>query len=145
VRWGSAAVFVMLFFVCAMTPWPWHGFRMDYALGLATTLFLWVVLSARARMDPENPVVRASRRLARSSYSVYLVHYPFLAFTSVLVGVQGRWGRCLVAGAVACAVALIYSFGVAACTEWHNETVRRWVEQKISARRKMSEPAPAGS
>ena len=145
VRWVSAAVFVAIFFIFAMMPWPWHVFKMDYALGIATLVFLWIVLSAKGRMNQDTGMVRGTRRLAGSSYSLYLVHYPFLAFMSVLVGAQGRWAplpRYLAAGAGFGAAAVLYSFGVAACTEWNNDTVRRWVEVRLSGRARVREAAP---
>lgn len=143
-RWLSAAVFVAVFFTLTMMPWPWRVFKMDYGLGLATLLFLWIVLSAKERMNQETGVVRGTRRLAGSSYSLYLVHYPFLAFMSVLVGAQGHWQpvpRFLAAGAAFCAAAVLYSFGVAACTEWHNDSVRRWVEERLFGRSRVREAA----
>ncbi len=146
VRWVSAAVFVVVFFAFAMMPWPWRIFKMDYALGLVTLLFLWIVLSATQRMDQDTGVVRGTRKLAGSSYSLYLVHYPFLAFMSLWVGAQERWWpapRYLTAGAGFCALAVLYSFGVAACTEWHNDAVRGWLERRLSSPRKVDEAAAA--
>ena len=136
---------VPAFFV--VTPWPWHVIKMDYALGLVTTVFLWIVLSATGPMNQRTAVARASRGLAGASYSLYLVHYPFLAFVTVLLGVQGQWAPSighLVAGAGLCAAAVLYSFGVAACTEWHNDRVRRWVEERLSGRTRVREAAAAG-
>jgi len=146
-RWISVAVYAPCLFLFGMVPWPWHVFKMDYALGLLTAVFLWIVLSATERVDQRTAVARASRGLAGASYSLYLVHYPFLAFVSVLLGDQGRWtpsGWYLAAGAGLCAVALLYSFGVAACTEWHNDSVRRWVEERLSGRTRVREAAAAG-
>jgi len=146
-RWISAAVYAPCLFLFAMIPWPWRIFKMDYALGLLTVIFLWIVLSAFGRMDQQTVVARASRGLARASYSLYLVHYPFLAFLSVLLGVEGRWAPSpahLAAGACLCAAALLYSFGVAACTEWHNDKVRLWVEEKLPGRDRVREAAAAG-
>ena len=146
-RWISVAVYAPCLFLFGMVPWPWHVFKMDYALGLLTVVFLWIVLSATERVNQRTAVARASRSLAGASYSLYLVHYPFLAFVSVLLGDQGRWtpsGWYLAAGAGLCAVALLYSFGVAACTEWHNDSVRRWVEERLSGRTRVREAAAAG-
>ena len=146
-RWIGVAVYVPCLFFFVVTPWPWHVFKMDYALGLVTTVFLWIVLSATARMNQRTAVAKASRGLAGASYSLYLVHYPFLAFVTVLLGIEGRWAPTmghLAAGAGLCAAALLYSFGVAACTEWHNDGVRRWVEGRLSGRTRVREAAAAG-
>jgi len=147
VRWISAIVYMPCLFLFAMIPWPWRVFKMDYALGLLTALFLWVVLSATGRSNQGTAVAKGSRGLAGASYSLYLVHYPFLAFLSVLLGDQGRWAPStghLAAGMALSAAAVLYSFGVAACTEWHNDTVRRWVAERLSGRSRVREAAPAG-
>ncbi len=149
-RWVSAAVFVAIFFAFAMVPWPWHVFDgIDYALGMATLVFSLdcpFLAKERASNQSDRYGLAALAWLAASSYSLYLVHYPFLAFMSVLVGAQGRWApvpRYLAAGAGFCAAVVLYSFGVAACTEWNNDKVRRWVEKRLSSRARVRKAAPA--
>lgn len=137
-RWAALLLFVPVPFVLAMTPWPWRIFKLDYVLGVVTLAFLWVMLSGRRRMRDESLTVRAARGLAGCSYSLYLVHYPFLAFVSALVGANGHWApqpRYFGLAVVFCAVAVLYGYGVAACTELRNDSVRRWVEARLNGMR----------
>jgi peptidoglycan/LPS O-acetylase OafA/YrhL len=137
VRWAAVALYAPVVFVLPMVHWPWRYFKMDYGLGLLTALLLWVLLSARERVNEKRLPVRAARSLAGSSYSLYLVHYPMLAFLSVAVTSGIPWAvrpRNLAMGAGLCLLAVAYGYGVAACTEWHNDAVRGWVQGRLSWR-----------
>ena len=110
--------------------WPWRLFKMDHALGMVTALFLWVILSAQSRVQEGAIMVRAARSLAGMSYSLYLAHYPMLAFFARWLA-PGRWqiqSTKLMEGAAFCVLAVLYGYGLAACTEWHNDRVRPWME-----------------
>jgi peptidoglycan/LPS O-acetylase OafA/YrhL len=137
VRWAAVALYAPVVFVLPMVHWPWRYFKMDYGLGLLTALLLWVLLSAGNRVNEKRLPVRAARSLAGSSYSLYLVHYPMLAFLSAALTAGIPWtvgprNLAIVAGLGVLAV--LYGYGVAACTEWHNDTVRRWVQDRLSWR-----------
>jgi peptidoglycan/LPS O-acetylase OafA/YrhL len=142
VRWVTAVLYAPVVFVLPMVPWPWRYFKMDYALGLLTVLLLWVLLSAGERANESRVYVRAARSLAGPSYSLYLVHYPMLAFLSVVLTGGTPWPvgpKHLGAGVGLGALAVLYGYGVAACTEWHNDGVRHWVQEKFARRRRASE------
>jgi peptidoglycan/LPS O-acetylase OafA/YrhL len=142
VRWAAVALYTPVVFVLPMVPWPWRYFRMDYGLGILTALLLWVLLSARERAQEERVTVRASRSLAGSSYSLYLVHYPMLAMVAAIL-MKGRFWqptpRHIAIGAGIAAVAVVYGYGVAACTEWHNDRVRRWAQDRLESRNRAHE------
>lgn len=115
-------------------PWNARWFKQDYVLGLLTAMFLWVWLSAVQRAREGTPVDRAIRRLAEFSYSLYLVHYPLLAFLAAVLtgGVLWRaavWHLAVAFGLMLLAIA--YSLGVASVTEFQNDRVRRWVETRL--------------
>lgn len=136
-RWLAVVLYAPVVFILPMVPWPWRYFRMDYGLGTLTAVLLWVLLSARERVREDRVSVRASRSLAGSSYSLYLVHYPLLAFFSALLTGGTPWPvapRYLSIGAGLCVLAVVYGYAVAACTEWHNDSVRQWVQDKLSGR-----------
>lgn len=140
VRWASLVLYAPCVFALAMIPWPWRIFKMDYLLGMLTAVFFWVLLSARQRIDEKAVLVRASRSLAGSSYSLYLVHYPLLALIATVLTPDVKWAptpRYLAMGAGLCALAVVYSYGVAACTEWHNDRVRHWLERRLPSRKKV--------
>ena len=133
-RWLAVVLFVPVLLVLGEADWPWRYFKMAYVLGLATALFLWVMLSDRRRVNESAVGVRATRRLAQLSYSLYLVHYPLLAFGATWLVRRGKWlpsSRTLLEGAGICAMALAYSYGVASLTEFHTDAVRRWVQERL--------------
>jgi peptidoglycan/LPS O-acetylase OafA/YrhL len=142
VRWAAVLLYAPWVFVLPMTRWPWRYFRMDYGLGILTALLLWVLLSARGRVREERVPVRASRSLAGASYSLYLVHYPMLAMLAAVM-MRGRFWQPTAAhiavGAGICVLAVAYGYGVAAATEWHNDSVRRWVQDRLTSRNRARE------
>jgi peptidoglycan/LPS O-acetylase OafA/YrhL len=133
-RWIAVVLYVPCILKLALTQWPWHYFKMDYFLGALTSVFLWVMLSANGRVDESALAVRLSRRLARFSYSLYLVHYPMLLFFAAILTREGPWmptPRLLATAAALCVLAMIYAYCVASATEFHNDQVRRWVEARL--------------
>jgi peptidoglycan/LPS O-acetylase OafA/YrhL len=63
----------------------------DYLLGVATMVFLWVLLSARGSAG-ESVAVKGAREAARFSYSLYALHVPLLVFcASLMVGESRRF------------------------------------------------------
>ena len=133
-RWVAALVYAPTVFTLATLPWPYRYFKQDYVCGVLTTLFLWTVLSARAPVREQTLPVQLTRRLAGFSYSLYLVHFPLLAFLATYLVHGALWqptGQHLLALAAVCAVILLYAAGVAALTEERTDTVRRWVERQL--------------
>ena len=117
--------------------WRWRLFKMDHVLGLATMLLLWVLLSAQNPVREHAGWVRVSRSLAGMSYSLYLAHYPMLAFFARWLA-PAHWGlktNTLLAVTGFGALAVLYGYGLAACTEWHNDRVRPWVEDHLRRRK----------
>jgi peptidoglycan/LPS O-acetylase OafA/YrhL len=136
VRWLAAALFVPGLLLLGAADWPWRYFKMGYVLGSVTMLFLWVILSARQKVSDRDWHVRGWRRLAGLSYSLYLVHYPLLAFGAAWLVQGGKWlpdARTLLEGAGICAVAISYSYAVASGTEFHTDMVRSWVQRRLWA------------
>jgi len=120
----------------------------DYLFGIATFAFLWVMLSATNRADASALFTRLSRSLARSSYTLYVMHVPFiLLLTSLLLGDQ-RWvpnTRHILAGLGILAVTLIYTNLVAAATEFRTDSIRGWIEVKLGlAKKRIRDKEPAG-
>lgn len=107
--------------------WP------DYILGVLTTIFLWVILSA-TRTAADNGLARFSRRLSRFSFTLYVVHFPFLVVATTLILGERRWlptfGHAL-AGILICGFAMLYAYGLATVTEFRTDRVRKWVERRL--------------
>lgn len=106
----------------------------DYLFGIATFAFLWVMLSATNRAEPNAFFSRLSRSLARSSYTLYVVHFPFALLIASLILGDRRWvpdTRHILAGLGILAVTLVYANLVAAATEFRTDSIRRWIEIKL--------------
>jgi peptidoglycan/LPS O-acetylase OafA/YrhL len=103
----------------------------DYLFAAATLVFLWILLSANQRCDERAARVRASRTLARFSYSLYALHTPLLIFLASLVVGDNRWdpGPVHIAAALAVlAIIPVYAFVAASLTEFHTDALRRRLE-----------------
>ena len=106
----------------------------DYLLAGAFTFFLYGVLGSR------NKVPALYERLARFfsgiSYTLYLVHMPFLFFvTAFVIGSRTLWQPDLVhlgVGAIVIAVALSYTCSIRLITEAHTDQVRKFITNRLS-------------
>ena len=101
-------------------------FPSDLAVGIASTVFILVVLrnSARSRSGLYS---RAAHGLAGFSYTLYLVHLPALIFVSAWLVPGRRWHPDAVAIAKIAAIgrcALAYAFVIAWLTEYRTGVVR---------------------
>jgi peptidoglycan/LPS O-acetylase OafA/YrhL len=108
------------------------GLLGDYLLGVLTFLLLWIFLSHKQRFVPEARTVRASRELARFSYTLYAVHTPLLVFiASVTVG-DSRWypttPKILLALGILIAT-LVYAYVLAFLTEFRTDALRLRLER----------------
>jgi peptidoglycan/LPS O-acetylase OafA/YrhL len=116
----------------------------DYLLTVFTFLLLWILLSATNISRP-SVGERTSRELARFSYTLYVVHMPFLLFVTALTAGNGRWVPDLLhigEGLGILLLALAYAYGVATVAEFRTDTVRRWIERRLSVG---TRPVPARS
>jgi peptidoglycan/LPS O-acetylase OafA/YrhL len=106
----------------------------DCLFGVATFLFLWIVLSATGPADPKRLFNRFSRSIAKFSYTLYVVHLPFTLFLTTLILGDQRWTPDpvhILEGLGIATVTLAYAWFVASMTEFHTDRVRRWIEGRI--------------
>lgn len=133
-RWAAAGFYVLMYILITAHPWRSHWLKPGYILGLCTAAFLLVVLSAREPIPQAGAFARVSRGLAGFSYSLYLVHYPFVALVAAaLLHAGGTWSFTPAHGAAAVGVAgcaLVYAWLVSRGTEAHTDAVRNWFEQR---------------
>ena len=141
-RWIATFIYIPVFFLCASN--ILRLWFIDYILAIFTFFFVWILLSARQEAQP-SPGIRATRELARFSYTLYVVHAPFLLFITALVLGEGRWqptlANSLKASAII-AIVLAYAYAVASVTEFHTDTLRRWLERRWRVLRPVSLPNP---
>jgi peptidoglycan/LPS O-acetylase OafA/YrhL len=142
-RWIATGLYVSFFLFCASNLIRvWY---IDYLLAIATFFFIWILLSATGNAKPSLRI-RATREFARFSYTSYVVHAPFLLFITALLLGEDRWQPTLInflkaSGVIA--IVLAYAYAVASVTEFHTDTLRRWIERRWKLLRPISLPNPA--
>ncbi len=145
VRTLAAVVYFPLLFFLAKTHIV-QGVPSDYILGAATFFFIWLLLGAKS-VAPSNTRVHLARVGARFSYTLYLVHVPFLVLLTALIAGETRWqpdARHLLYGLGALLMAIVYAYAVASLTEFRTDIVRGWVEKKVLGKAlRVKEPVPA--
>jgi peptidoglycan/LPS O-acetylase OafA/YrhL len=125
-------VYCPVFFFLAKTSLV-SGVLSDYILGVATFFLVWVLLSAKNEA-PSNRYVAISRLGARFSYTLYLVHVPFLVLLTAAMAGESRWQPSalhLVMGTAGLLLVIGYAFAIASLTEFQTDRVRRWVEKRL--------------
>lgn len=113
----------------------------DYLLTLATIPLMMALLSYRGEAKPSAGVT-IGRRSAGCSYTLYLVHVPFVMLLTALVVHNHRWQPTLAHFGEALGLlfaAIIYAYLLASVTEFHTEKVRDFVKARLS----FLFPAPA--
>jgi len=109
----------------------WHVEVMDYFIGIAVALLIWITLHCASGELP-GWYVRLSRRAAHSSYTLYLVHMPLLIFLKAafhLPRAQPGWQMLLVSLGVMAAI-LVYAQLVYQCFEKNTDRVRGWFKPR---------------
>lgn len=104
----------------------------DYVLAILTVVLLWAILSGATRFGAS--LLRVTRATADFSYTLYVVHIPFLTLAaSIFVGF-GRWNPDATHLAIALTI-LAFTLGyarlVASFTEMRTHEIRSWCERKL--------------
>jgi peptidoglycan/LPS O-acetylase OafA/YrhL len=104
----------------------------DYILGFVVTALIHVVLSC-ARTPMPRVYDQTAKFLSRSSYTLYLVHVPFLVLLAAWVG-QTRWIPTplhVSFGVAIFAVVFLYAQLVWFFFEKRTDSVRNWLKPRI--------------
>jgi peptidoglycan/LPS O-acetylase OafA/YrhL len=129
-RYVAALVYIAIFFTIYRIPLP--GFVADYILATCTFLLLWILLSAHENATTGAPATWISSKLAGFSYTLYVVHMPFLLLlTAAFAGEQRGQGTApnVVKALGILFLVLAYAYVIAWLTEARTSTLRRWVER----------------
>jgi len=132
-RWLAAASYVPFVFLCSRLHGS-IGIYSDYLLAGATAAFLWSLLAASNTAPAADRSVRFLRGLANCSYTIYVVHFPFLYLVADQFVRERRWQPTwlhIAAGLGVLAVTLGYAYLIATLTEFHTASVREWVERRV--------------
>jgi peptidoglycan/LPS O-acetylase OafA/YrhL len=132
-RWLAVATYAPIVFLCTRLH-DTLGIVSDYMLAGATAALIWTLLSASQPAPAAARQVRFSRGLARFSYTLYVVHLPFLTLMAALLVGARRWQPTpphIAAALGILAVTLAYAYVMASLTEAHTDPARRWVERSL--------------
>ena len=132
-RWLAAVIYLPMVFLCTHLHGT-LGIVSDYILAGGTAALIWTLLSASRPAPAAAGQVRFSRGLARFSYTLYVVHFPFLTLIAALLVADRRWQPTplhITAALGILAVTLAYAYGIASLTEFHTDRVRGWVQRSL--------------
>jgi len=108
------------------------SFTNNLVLGSAVTLLIWVTIHcATSPLPPWYSIV--AHRSARSSYTLYLTHFPLLVFLKAslhLPCASPSWHALLVGGGLL-GVIVLYSQVVYELCEKHTDAVRNWIKPYV--------------
>lgn len=113
----------------------------DLMMGSAVTALIWVTLCCGTSPLP-NAYVRVSRRAARSSYTLYLVHLPLVIFLKAslhLDRAEPGWKMMLMCGAILLGV-VVYAQLVYEVFEKNTDRIRNWIKPYVMGRGKVGAP-----
>jgi peptidoglycan/LPS O-acetylase OafA/YrhL len=105
----------------------------DLEVGFVFTLFLFALLQFAVRGNP-SPYSAVAHRFAGFSYSLYVLHFPFLLFFRAWLVPPERWQPTLTR--LLCAVSvgagsLLYAWLVSRVTEAKTDVARKWVNHLL--------------
>jgi peptidoglycan/LPS O-acetylase OafA/YrhL len=146
-RWLAVAAYIPVIFLCTYLKPSLH-IGSDYLLGGATAALIWTLLSATRIADYTAPGPRICRGLARFSYTLYVVHVPFILLIADILVANGRWQPTwshIAMGLCILAVTIGYAYIVAALTEFHTGSARAWVERRLGVTVRKSGIVPSRS
>jgi peptidoglycan/LPS O-acetylase OafA/YrhL len=108
-----------------------HSRMSDFVLGVVVTALVYVILScAPGRLPPAYTYL--SQYMAKSSYTLYLVHVPALVFIAAWMG-QQRWqpdGRHLLFALGILGAVFLYAQIVYLLFERNTGAIRRWLKRR---------------
>lgn len=140
----AAVCFVLRLTLTPSLPQENDRLVLEFLLGLSCMLCMYFLLHDKAALALEKGGNSASRLYEKSSeflagfsYSLYLVHTPFLIFLRALLIKQERWPfdmEHLFYGAVIFVAVIAYAWLVAQLTEKHTAKVRKWLLQSLKAK-----------
>jgi peptidoglycan/LPS O-acetylase OafA/YrhL len=132
-RWMAAAGYALIVLLCTFMRGT-SSLAADYILAAGTAIFIWTLLSATEIVPAHATRVRFSRSLARFSYSLYVLHFPFLILIAGLLLPGRRWQPASTDALTAIGVLLAiiaYAYAIATLTEFQTLRVRSWLEQRL--------------
>jgi peptidoglycan/LPS O-acetylase OafA/YrhL len=147
--WLSAAALAAALVVMGLR-WVPAGRLRDGSLGLVFAIYLYCLLH-RGAADRGGVYAWVARTLAGFSYTLYVVHFPVLAFCRACFTLDAPWplDALHLCFATAIMMAIVaYAYGISLFTEARTDIVRRWFMRRPAAAplplaSDVEQPAPA--
>ncbi len=114
----------------------------DFLVGLAFAFALYVLLQDR-RPSSEGIYARTADASSRISYTLYVVHMPFLVFLRAWLNAGPQWAfsaGTAVRAAVLFAMCLVYAWLVYRCFEARTDMIRALIRERIAGGRHAEVP-----
>jgi len=127
-----SALFLAGILFAVRTAWN-YPYLNDLAVGLAFTIFLFGVLQVAAGTASAGFAFLAHHS-ADFSYSLYVLHFPFVLFLRAWIVPTDRWqprGEHLLTAALAALLTLAYAWCISLVTEKKTGAVRRWIRSLV--------------
>ena len=102
----------------------------DYCMSSAFCVFLYFLINSAPEINRRYSKI--SHEMASSSYTLYVVHTPFLVFIAVWIG--GRWIPTplhVTYGILLVCAAWIYAHLIHMVFEAHTDQIRTWAERRM--------------
>ena len=102
----------------------------DYCMSTAFSIFLYFLINHASEVG--SVYSKISHEMASSSYTLYVVHTPFIVFIAVWIG--GRWVPTALHATYEILIlvaAWIYAHLIHMVFEAHTDQIRSWVERKL--------------
>src|SRR5260370_13098318 len=112
----------------------WDPLLSDLELGFVFALFLFALLQFQVR-ENSSPFSAVAHRFAGFSYSLYVLHFPFLLFFRSWLVPSERWQPTpthLLAATSVGAATLLFAWLVSLVTEAKTSVARKWVNRLIT-------------
>lgn len=132
---SGAALAITLYLARTMRTTPPAS---EVVIGLAFAAFLFSVLQLDLRAHPSSLYLRSARLFAGFSYSLYVLHFPFLLFLRAWLSPQERWQPDLLhllCGLSIGLLALLFSWLVALRTEYQTSAARNALRRFLGLRK----------
>ena len=139
---SNIAIFASTLFTILLLGWALFASRealenpllSDLTVGFAFAAFLFAALQAAVGEDSRQYSVIAGE-FAGFSYSLYVLHFPFLLFLRAWLVPPERWqptAAHLAGAGLAGATALVFAWLVSLFTERKTSVARRWVKRLVA-------------
>jgi peptidoglycan/LPS O-acetylase OafA/YrhL len=137
-RIASTVAYIAIFLGC-VSIWQYYPWPSDYILTLSTCAYIWILLSATERSSGGR-AEHLARGTARFSYTLYLVHMPFMYLLAGFLIHHTVWTPTVRGFFIALGLMLtviLYAWLIAMATEFHMAPVRQWVELRLDRLRSL--------